>query len=65
MTERRTDKELAVELTVAVLKARADVIVSIEGNNSATQHQLTTVLNDAQATETFNQIYEAISTKTY
>jgi len=59
----KTDKELAVELTIAVVKAKADIITSIQDNNSAKQTQLATALSDAVTTETFNQIYQAINSK--
>ncbi|MEA0556441.1 hypothetical protein U1P98_22950 [Lysinibacillus irui] len=59
----KTDKELAVELTIAVVKAKADIITSIQDNNSAKQTQLATTLSDAVTTATFNQIYQAINSK--
>lgn len=57
----KTDKELAVELTIALVKAKADIIAS--NNNSTKQTQLATTLSDAVTTATFNQIYQAINSK--
>ncbi len=62
MTEVKTDTELAVELTIAVVKARADIISSIE-HNATRLNKLDSTLSDAVTTATFNQIYQAINSK--
>ncbi|WP_026574494.1 hypothetical protein [Bacillus sp. UNC438CL73TsuS30] len=60
----KTDKELATELTIAVIKAKADIISSIDAN-MVKDNKVKEWLNDSQITQTFNKIYATITEKTY
>jgi hypothetical protein len=67
MSERlKSDKELATELTIAVIKARAEIIGSIDAENIvAKKNNTNELLNDSVVTDLFNKIHAAIAEKTY
>ncbi|AJK89654.1 MULTISPECIES: hypothetical protein [Lysinibacillus] len=58
----KTNRELATDLTIAVVKARAEIISSYgEGNEGAKQNQLNSALGDTAITTTFEKIYKSIN----
>jgi hypothetical protein len=59
----KSNRELATELTMSVVKAKANIICSIEGNNQTKTKLMEELLNDSQITETFNKVYATISEK--
>lgn len=60
--EYKADKDLAIELTIAVVKARADIISSMEaGSINAKRTNMNDYLSDEKVTETFDRIYATLS----
>lgn len=61
----KTNKELAIEMTMAVVEARAKVVASIDGNNTAIQNQLESLFSDNAIVNTFEEIYKTVVEKEY
>ena len=62
----KTDKELATELTMAVIKAKADIISSISENSITVRENLiNTELTDENIANTFSKFYTTINEKVY
>lgn len=62
MSVNKTSKELAIELTTAVVKARADVIATIEHGGTKIQ-QLETQLNTSEILDIFEKAYSSTRDK--
>lgn len=58
----KTNRELATELTVAVIKAKADIISSMSENSITIRENLiNTTLSDENIADTFSKFYKTIN----
>jgi len=62
LSENKTARELAIELTTAIVKARGDVIASIN-HNTGTVQQLDKWLSTSEILDVFEKTYSSIKDK--